>query len=56
MIYDVLGREVARLVNEKLNTGTYLVDWNASQYPSGMYFYRLTSEDFTEVKKMVLIK
>jgi hypothetical protein len=56
VIYDVLGREVARLVNEKLNAGSYLLDWNASQFPSGMYFYRLTSEDFTDVKKMVLIK
>jgi len=56
VVYDVLGREIAKLVNEKLNAGSYLIDWNASQYPSGMYFYKLTSGEFSEVKKMVLIK
>jgi len=55
-VYDILGREVAKLVNEKLNAGTYLVDWNASQYPSGVYFYRLQSGDFVDVKKMLMIK
>mgnify|MGYP002348093208 CR=1 FL=1 len=56
IVYDVLGKEVARLVNEKLNAGMYMYDWNASNYSSGIYFYRLTSGDFTELKKMVLIK
>jgi hypothetical protein len=55
-IVDILGREVATLVNEKLNAGTYSVDWNASEYPSGIYFYRLQTEGYTEVKKMSLIK
>jgi hypothetical protein len=55
-IYDVLGREAATLVNEKLKPGTYEVDWNGNDYPSGVYFYKLISEDFSESKRMVLIK
>ncbi len=56
IVYDLLGREVATLVNEKLAPGSYSIDWNASQYPSGVYFYRLTADGFSETKKMVLIK
>jgi len=56
VVYDMLGREIAKLVNEKLNVGIYSVDWNGSNFSSGMYFYKLTSGDFSEVKKMVLIK
>ena len=56
IVYDILGKEVATLVNEKLNAGSYKVDWNASDYPSGVYFYRVQTEDFSETKKMVLLK
>ncbi len=56
IIYDVLGREIAALVNEKLDPGTYEVEWNASNYPSGVYFYRLIADNYTETKKMVLLK
>jgi hypothetical protein len=56
VIYDVLGREVATLVNEQLKPGTYEVEWNGINSPSGVYFYRLTAGSFTETKKMVLIK
>jgi len=63
IIYDALGREITTLVNEQLNPGTYEVDWDASNYPSGVYFYKLVVGDntnngvgFTETKKMVLIK
>ncbi len=56
IIYDLLGREVATLVNEQLKPGTYEVEWNGSSYASGVYFYNLTSADFTETKKMVLMK
>ncbi len=55
-IFDALGREVAILVNEDLKPGTYEVDWNAINYPSGVYFYTLRTEQFTETKRMVLIK
>jgi hypothetical protein len=55
-VFDMLGKEVATLVNEKLNAGTYSVDWNASDYPSGVYFYCLKTKEFTDTKRMILIK
>ncbi|NOS83859.1 MAG: T9SS type A sorting domain-containing protein, partial [Ignavibacteria bacterium] len=55
-VYDILGREIEILANENLSAGTYSVNWNASNYPSGIYFYRLEGNEFTETKKMVLIK
>jgi type IX secretion system substrate protein len=55
-IYDMLGTEVTTLVNESLKPGTYEVDWNASNYPSGVYYYKLVADEFVETKKMVLIK
>ena len=55
-IYDILGKEVATLVNNKQIPGVYEVTWEASQYPSGIYFYRLISGDFSETKKMLMIK
>jgi hypothetical protein len=62
VIYDILGREVKRLVNNELKTaGSYIVDFNASNYASGVYFYRIEAEEpngnkFVDSKKMVLIK
>jgi hypothetical protein len=64
VMYDILGREIAILVNEALQPGTYEVEWDGSNYPSGVYFYRLNVTDasaslsikFTETKKMVLLK
>jgi hypothetical protein len=55
-IYDVLGRELETLVNQKLNTGTYEIEWNASIYASGIYFYQLKIGDFIETKKLILVK
>ncbi len=55
-IYDLLGREVATLVNENLLPGIYEAEWNASNYPSGVYFYKLQTETFNITKRMVLIK
>ncbi len=55
-IYDMLGKEVAQLVNEVRNAGNYSVDFNASNYASGVYFYKMTSADFSEVKRMMLVK
>jgi len=55
-IYDVLGKEVTTLVNEQLRAGTYDVDWDASEYSSGVYYYKLTAGDFTQTKKMVILK
>ena len=55
-VYDVLGRELETLVNEKLSHGNYSVNWNASAYSSGIYFYTLTAGDFRETKRMVLVR
>lgn len=55
-IFDVLGREVVVLVNENLKAGQYQVDWNASDYPSGVYFYRLTAGDYSQMFRMILLK
>ena len=56
IVYDVLGKKIATLVNEKLSSGSYEVDWNGSGYPSGVYFYKLTTGDYVETKKMILLK
>ena len=60
-VYDLLGREVAALVNQQMQPGSSSVVWDASNYPSGVYFYKLSVETsqrdvFTESKKMVLVK
>lgn len=55
-VFDVLGKEIETLVNEKQSAGTYEVNWNASTYPSGVYFYRLVTDGFTDTKKMILLK
>jgi len=55
-IYDVLGNEVAKLVDEYKPAGSYEVEWDASGLPSGIYFYQLKTEGFVETKKMILMK
>lgn len=55
-VYDILGREVATLVNEEKPEGEYEVEFNAANLPSGIYFYQLRAGEFTETKKMVLLK
>ena len=55
-IYNVLGQEVATLVNEFKNAGTYSVDFNASRLASGVYMYSIKAGSYTDVKKMVLLK
>ena len=55
-VYDILGNEIATLVNEYLKPGTYEVKFDGSQLVSGMYFYTLTAGDFKETKKLILIK
>lgn len=55
-IYDNLGREIYTLVNENKQAGKYSVDFNAGNLAAGVYFYRLSFENFSSVKKMVLIK
>jgi hypothetical protein len=55
-IYDILGNEVAVLVNEEKSPGEYEVIFNASNLSSGVYYYKLTAGDFTNVKKLMLLK
>jgi hypothetical protein len=55
-IYDVVGREVKTLVNEFKKASSYSIDFNASELTSGVYYYKLSSENFSSVKKMLLIK
>ncbi|MCI0449377.1 MAG: T9SS type A sorting domain-containing protein [Chlorobi bacterium] len=56
IVFDALGREIAALVNEELKPGTYEVRWDAANYPSGVYFYRITASDYSHTKKMILVK
>jgi hypothetical protein len=59
-IYDVLGREIATLVNQKQLAGNYEIKFDASKLPSGIYLYKLTAESkagkFIQTKKMILMK
>ena len=55
-VYDLLGREVATLVNEEKPAGSYEVELNAAKLPSGIYFYRLKAGEYIETKKMVILK
>jgi hypothetical protein len=56
VIYNALGEETANLVNEKLKGGIYEVEWNADNFPSGIYYVRLFTPGFSETRKMVLLK
>ena len=55
-VYDVIGREVRTLVNGPKASGSYTVEFDGSDLPSGVYFYRLRAGDFTSVKKLILLK
>ncbi len=56
IIYDAVGREVQTLVNSYYTQGNYNVEWNATSFASGVYFYRLVTGNFNSVKKMILLK
>lgn len=55
-IYDISGREVSTLVNDNFTAGMYEAEWDGSKYSSGVYFYRMTAGNFSEVRKMILVK
>ncbi|MBD3232411.1 MAG: T9SS type A sorting domain-containing protein [candidate division Zixibacteria bacterium] len=55
-IFNLLGRKITTLVDNYLNAGRHVVNWHASRYSSGMYFYRLTSGDYIKYQKMILLK
>jgi hypothetical protein len=56
IVYDLLGREVATLVNEVKQPGVYQVTWDASGQSSGVYFYRLKAGTFVDTKRLVFLK
>lgn len=56
IVFDILGKEVATLVNESLQPGTYETTFNAGNLTSGVYFYRLQTNGYTESKRMILVK
>jgi len=56
IVYDLLGREVETLVNQDMSPGRYKLDFNAVNYASGMYIYKIVTHDFVDVKKMLIIK
>jgi hypothetical protein len=55
-VFNILGEEVATLVSERLSTGSYSYEWDASNLASGIYLYRLQAGDYVETRKMVLMR
>lgn len=55
-IYNDLGQELITLINGNLNSGSYKVDWNATEYTSGVYYYKIQAGEFIQTRKMLLIK
>jgi len=55
-VYDILGREVSVLVNERKNAGSYEVKFDAAGLSSGVYFYRIQAGEFTQTKRLLLLK
>jgi hypothetical protein len=56
IIYDILGREISSLVNDNLKPGEYEASWNAAGFSSGIYFYKLYAGNYSETKRMILLK
>jgi hypothetical protein len=55
-IYDVLGREVKNLIDDNLSTGGYKLNWNGTEFNSGVYFYKLETDNYSETRSMVLVR
>jgi len=55
-IYNILGKEVKTLVNENMNAGSYSVAFTTENLSSGVYFYKLETDSFNDIKRMVLVK
>ena len=55
-MYDVLGNEIATLVNEQKQAGTYRINFDSNNLASGIYIYKIQAGSFTQVKKMILLK
>ena len=55
-VYNLIGEEVAKIVDRNMNAGSYSTTWNAASLPSGVYFYRLDAGQFSDTRKLVLLK
>lgn len=55
-VYDLHGKEVVSLINKNLNAGIYIINFGATDFISGIYFYKLETKNFTQTKKMIIIK
>jgi Tol biopolymer transport system component len=55
-VFDVLGNEIEKLINEEKRAGMYEVTWNAKNLPAGVYFYYLRADEFVDAKKMIILK
>ena len=55
-VFNILGEELATLVSDRLSVGSYSYEWDATKYASGVYLYRLETDNFVDIKKMILIK
>ena len=55
-IYDISGKEVETIVNENMQAGKYETQWNGSIYSSGVYFYKINADGYTDTKRMILVK
>ena len=55
-VYDISGRMVETLVNEKMGQGIYKINWNASNHPSGVYFLKMETGQYIKTQKMILLK
>ena len=55
-IYNLLGQKIVTLVNEKQNPGHHQVEWDASRFSSGIYYYQIKAGNFQDVRKMILIR
>jgi hypothetical protein len=56
VIYDIMGKEILKLTNGQMKTGSYMVNWNASNCSSRLYFYKTITSEYAQTKKMVSIK
>jgi uncharacterized protein (TIGR02145 family) len=56
IIYNSLGRQVAKLISKEMNAGVYTTEWNATGFASGVYYYKLSADNFVEIKKLMLMK
>lgn len=56
MVYDLGGRKIETLVNSNQSAGIYSVNWHAEHLPSGAYFIKLSTEEFEQIQKMILLK